>query len=79
MNCYSCNKVEVKEEYDRCPACAMTHKELCARLDARPKKVVEKVRTELMGIKETKQGIQVTTYIDREDAANMGIKFVPSN
>mgnify|MGYP001612867028 FL=1 len=56
----------------------MAHKKLCEELDARPKQHIEKVKVKLMAIKETKQGILVTTYIDREDARNMGIEFVPS-
>ena len=78
FTCYKCNSVDVQEEFERCPPCEQQHKELCAKLDAKPKQHIEKVKVELMAIKETKQGILVTTYIDREDARNMGIEFVPS-
>ena len=73
--CYKCNKIEVSEEFQRCPACTLSHKELCAQLDARPKNHEVRVKEELMAIKEVKQGINVTTYISREDAANMGIQW----
>ena len=76
-SCYKCNKSEVAEEFERCPSCELSHKELCVKLDARPKVIEKKVKEELMGIKEIKQGINITTYISREDAANMGIQFVP--
>ena len=74
--CYKCGEQEVSEEFERCPACTISHKELCEKLDARPKVIEKKVREELMAIKEVKQGIPVTTYIDRQDAANMGIQFI---
>ena len=74
-HCYKCNKEPVSEEFARCVPCEISHKELCAKLDARPKTHEKKVKEELFPIKEMKQGIEVTTYIDREDAANMGIKL----
>ena len=73
--CYKCNQTEVAEEFERCPSCETAHKDLCAKLDAQPKKHIEAVKEELFPIVEMKQGIKVTTYIDREDAANMGIKL----
>ncbi len=73
--CYKCNSVEVSEEFQRCPSCQQTHQELATKLDSQPRKKVEKVREELFPIKEVKQGIQVTTWISREDAVNMGIKL----
>ena len=77
-SCYKCGKSEVAEEFTRCSPCEAAHKALCAELDARPKNHIKPVKEELMAIKEVKQGILVTTYIDRQDAANMGIQFVPS-
>ena len=73
--CYKCGKQEVSEEYARCEPCEISHKELCKELDARPKVIEKKVKEELMAIREVKQGINVTTFIDRNDAANMGIEF----
>ena len=74
-NCYKCNQTEVAEEFLRCEPCEADHRKLCAKLDARPKQIIKKVKEELFPIKEMKQGIQVTTWISREDAANMGIKL----
>lgn len=74
-SCYKCNKIPVENEFDRCPDCEISHKELCAKLDARPKHIEKKVKEELFPIKEVKQGIQITTWISREDAMNMGIKL----
>lgn len=71
--CIQCNSAEAQDEYTRCPSCEARHKELCAKLDAKPKQHIEKVREELFPIYEVKQGIKVTTWISREDAANMGI------
>jgi len=73
--CYRCSKEVVLEEFTRCPLCEISHKELCAKLDARPRAHEKKVKEELFPIREVKQGIQVTTYISREDAANMGIRL----
>ena len=75
VQCYSCKKEEVVEEFDRCPACAEKHKELCKRLDAKPRVKEKKVKEELFPIKEVKGGVQITTWISREDAHNMGIKI----
>ena len=74
-HCYRCNQVEVAEEFTRCPPCEAAHKELCAKLDARPKHHEVSLREELFPIKEIKRGIEVTTYIDRNDAAILGIKL----
>ena len=76
--CYKCGKQEVSEEYARCEPCEISHKELCKELDARPKQHIKPIKEELMAIKEVKQGINVTTFIDRNDAANMNIPFVPT-
>ena len=65
----------MEEEFSRCAPCEQQHKDLCAQLDARPKNHIKPVKEELFPIKEVKQGILVTTYISREDAANMGIKL----
>ena len=73
--CYKCNSVQVAEEYQRCASCQKSHAELCAELDSRPRVKEKKVKEELFPIKEMKQGIQVTTWISREDAFNMGIKL----
>ena len=73
--CYKCNKVAVSEEYARCASCEADHKKLCAELDAKPRTREKPVREKLYPIKEMKQGIQVTTWISREDARNMGIKL----
>ncbi len=73
--CYKCNSVQVAEEYQRCPSCEKSHQELVRQLDARPRVKEKKVREKLYPIKEMKQGIQVTTWIDKSDAINMGIKL----
>ena len=73
--CYKCNINEVSEEFTRCPACEASHKELCAKLDAKPRVKEKKVREELFPIKRMRGGIQCTDWISREDAFNMGIKI----
>lgn len=73
--CYKCQKEPVAEEFQRCPTCEKDHQELCKELDSRPLKQVERVKEELFPIKSVKQGIEVTTFISREDAANMGVKL----
>ncbi len=77
--CYKCNSVEVAEEFQRCPSCEQTHKELAKKLDSKPRVKVKKVKEELFPIYEVKQGIKVTTWIDRSDAAAMGIKLPLNN
>ena len=37
FNCVKCGAVEVLEELTRCESCETQHKEMCAKLDARPK------------------------------------------
>jgi len=76
--CYSksCD-TEVAEEFTRCPPCEAKHQELVKELNARPRIKEKKVKEELFPIKEIKGGIEVTTWIDRTDAANMGIKLPP--
>ena len=71
--CYRCNQNDVSEEFQRCPSCEISHKELCAKLDARPRVKNTKIKEELFPIYETKQGIKVTTYIDKNYAMIMGI------
>ena len=74
--CYKCSKEIVLEEFTRCVPCEIEHKELCAKLDARPKVEKEKkVREKLYSWKEMKQGIEVTNYISYEEARIMGIKL----
>ena len=75
MICFACNINEVAEEFERCPACEVSHKALCAKLDAKPRTKEKKVKETLYPIKEMKNGILVTTWIDRNDAAIMGIKI----
>jgi len=72
--CFKC-KAPVQEEFTRCSPCEAEHKKLCVSLDAKPRVVEKRVKEKLYPIKEMKQGIQVTTYIDAEDARNMGIKL----
>ena len=74
-SCYRCNAATVQEEYQRCVPCQVAHKELCAKLDARPKQKVEKVREQLFPIKEVRDGIEKTMWIDRQSAQLMGIKL----
>ena len=74
-NCYKCGEKEVQEEFQRCPSCELSHQELVKKLDSKPKTIEKKVKEELFPIKEMKGGILVTTWISREDAANMGIKL----
>ena len=75
-SCYKCGKVEVSDEFNRCPPCEISHKELCAQLDARPKVEKEKkVKEKLYSWKEMKQGVEVTNYISYEEAKIMGIKL----
>ena len=74
--CYKCNQIEVADEFDRCPSCEATHKELCAKLDARPKVEREKkIREKLYSWKEMKQGVEVTNFISYDEAKIMGIKL----
>ena len=73
--CYKCGEQDVKDEFERCPACQISHQELCAKLDAKPRIIEKKVKEELFPIREVKQGIKITTWISREDAFNMGIKI----
>jgi len=74
--CYRCSKEVVAEEFTRCPSCEVSHKELCAKLDARPKVEREKkVREKLYSWKEMKQGVEVTNYISYDEAKIMGIKL----
>lgn len=73
--CYSCKKEEVAEEFDRCLSCKAEHQKLIQELNARPRVKEKKVREELFPIREVKGGIQVTTWIDRNDAHNMGINL----
>ena len=75
MTCYKCGINEVFEELTRCASCEVSHKELCAKLDSKPKNHTKSAREELFPIKEMKGGIPVTTWINRMDAANMGIKL----
>ena len=70
-SCYRCNSAVVQEEYQRCIPCEKEHKELCAKLDARPKVKVQKVREELFPLKEGDR----TMWIDRQSAKFMGIKL----
>ena len=65
----------VEEEFLRCSSCELQHKELCAKLDARPKNHEKKVKEKLYSWKEMKQGIEVTNYISYEEAAIMGIRL----
>lgn len=73
--CYKCKKNTVSEEFTRCTPCEQSHKELCAQLDAQHRTKEKKVKEQLFPIKEVKGGIQVTTWISREDARNMGIQL----
>ena len=73
--CYRCSKEPVAEEFQRCPPCEAAHKELCAKLDARPKNHEPKVREKLHSWKEMKQGIEVTNYISRSEAEIMGMRL----
>lgn len=74
--CYKCGINEVPEEFTRCSLCEASHKEFCAKLDSKPKNHIKPVKKEeLFPIKETKGGIPVTTWISRQDAANMGIQL----
>ena len=73
--CYKCNKTEVANEFDRCSSCEVSHKELCAKLDARPKVEREKkVKEKFHSWTEMKQGVKVTNYISYDEAKIMGIK-----
>lgn len=74
FKCYQCNTVEVSEEFQRCPPCQLSHAELAKKLDAQPKHYEKPVKEKLYPIREVKQGVQVTTWIDRNDAVAMGIK-----
>ena len=75
-SCYKCNSVDVEEEFSRCSSCEVAHKELCAKLDTRPKVEREKkVREKLYSWKEVKQGVEVTNYISYEEAKIMGIRL----
>ena len=73
--CFKCKVNEVPDEFQRCPPCEVSHKELCAKLDARPKVIEKKVKEELFPIKIMRGGIQCTDWIDRNDAIVMGIQL----
>ena len=75
--CYKCGESDVQEEFTRCPACEAEHKKLCAELDAKPKAHVEKVKEELIGFKSMRQGVEVTTFMNREEARLLGLKIPP--
>lgn len=74
FQCYKCKQVSVPEEFTRCPSCETAHKALAQQLDSRPKVIEKKPKEKLYAIKQMKNGVLVTTYIDRNDAFNMGIK-----
>lgn len=74
-SCYKCGKELVSEEYARCPSCQKEHEKLCAELDARPKTFEKRVKEKLYPIKEIKQGVQVTTWVDAETAKINGMKI----
>lgn len=73
--CYKCNSVEVQEEFKRCPACQTSHETLAKQLDAKPRVKEKKIKEELFPIVEMKQGIKVTTWVDRETARINGMKL----
>ena len=73
--CYKCNSVPVEEEFARCPSCETTHQQLVKKLDSKPRVIEKKVKEQLFPIKEMKQGIQVTTWVDRETARINGMKI----
>ena len=73
--CYKCNINEVSEEFQRCPSCETTHQQLVKKLDSKPRIIEKKVKEELFPIKEMKQGIQVTTWVDIETARINGMKI----
>jgi predicted sulfurtransferase len=72
--CFKCNEIEVPEEFLRCDTCEAEHKRMCAELDSKKAPIVKPVKETLYPIKEMKQGIEVTTWISKEDAMVMGIK-----
>ena len=74
FQCYKCNAVEVQEEFQRCPPCETSHQQLVKQLDSRPRTIEKKVKEQLFPIIRMRGGIQCTDWIDREDAAAMGIK-----
>ena len=73
--CYKCGETEVQEEFQLCSPCEVSHQELAKKLDSRPKVIQKKVKEKLFPIKEMKGGVQVTTWLSREDAYNNGIKL----
>ena len=75
FSCFQCNKATVENEFERCPSCKLSHKELCAKLDAVPRKKVEKVREELFEIKSMRRGVEFTDIISRQDAMALGINL----
>ena len=74
-SCIKCNSQPVAEEYQRCAPCQKEHAELAAKLDARPRQKVEKVREELFAIKSIKRGVEFTDLITRQDAMALGINL----
>ena len=72
--CYKCGAQEVPEEFQRCPTCETSHQQLVKQLDSRPRTIEKKVKEQLFPIIRMRGGIQCTDWIDREDAAAMGIK-----
>ena len=75
FSCYNCNKVPVENEFERCADCNLSHKELCAKLDAIPRKKIEKVREELFPVKSMKGGVEFTDWYNRQEMAIFGIKL----
>lgn len=74
-SCYQCNNTQVVEEFERCASCQKAHEVLASKLDARPKVIEKKVKEKLYPLKQMKGGVEVTTWIDENDAKNMGIKL----
>ena len=74
FNCISCGS-SVNRELSRCAACNTEHQKLTARLDAKPKQVIEKVPTKWVTYKEVKNGVIVTVYMTEQEAAMLGRKI----
>lgn len=73
MNCIKC-QAPVEGEYERCDSCKTEHQKLCERLDATPRPIVEKKPVEWVKRSDIKDGVVVTTYMTREEAALMGVR-----
>ena len=73
--CYKCGVNPVNEEFQRCSSCEASHQELAKKLDSKPRVKEKKVKEQLFPIVQMKNGIKVTTWVDKETARINGMKI----